>query len=198
MDLQSISHLEVRYTFKPGNTGRPQIARAGSQHRGYFRPLSLKCPLKGLFAALKLGAVLQKTRLAVEKQPQSKGCHTVPDLTVLHTEHICELKDTVTYSIPGRLVRVEARIQSHVRPCGTCGGRSGTGTGFALSSSGFPSQYHYITAPYSLVSGCTIGPLAAAVPQKKNQSTATIKILIKVCIHLGVFTIYITLLGRGY
>jgi hypothetical protein len=41
----------------------------------------------------------------------------------------------------------EARVRSRVIPCGICGGQNGTGTGFSLSTSVFPSQFHSTGAP---------------------------------------------------
>jgi hypothetical protein len=40
-----------------------------------------------------------------------------------------------------RPLTAEARVRSRVNPCGICGGQSGTGTGFSLSSLVIPGQY---------------------------------------------------------
>jgi hypothetical protein len=45
-----------------------------------------------------------------------------------------------------RPLTAEARVRTWVNPCGICGGQSGTGTGFSLSSSVFPSIYHSTVA----------------------------------------------------
>jgi hypothetical protein len=41
----------------------------------------------------------------------------------------------------------EARVRSRVIPCGICGRRSGTATGFSPSTSGLPCQFHSAGAP---------------------------------------------------
>jgi hypothetical protein len=39
---------------------------------------------------------------------------------------------------------VDARVRARVNPCGICGGQSGTGIGFSLSSSVLTCQYCYM------------------------------------------------------
>jgi hypothetical protein len=59
----------------------------------------------------------------------------------------------------------EARVRAWVSPCVICGGQRGTGTGFSLTSSAFPSQYLSTVALRTPTSpgGLTIGLLVAAV-----------------------------------
>jgi hypothetical protein len=44
-------------------------------------------------------------------------------------------------AVSHRLLTAEARVRIPVNPCGICGGQSGSGTGFSLSSSVFSYQY---------------------------------------------------------
>jgi hypothetical protein len=50
-------------------------------------------------------------------------------------------------AVSRRPLTAEARFQSRVSPCGICGGQSGTGTGFSLSTSVFPCPFHSTGAP---------------------------------------------------
>jgi hypothetical protein len=45
-----------------------------------------------------------------------------------------------------RPLTAEARVRARVNTCGICSGQSGTGTGFCLSASVFPCQYHSTVA----------------------------------------------------
>jgi hypothetical protein len=47
---------------------------------------------------------------------------------------------------------VEAQVNTQVTPYGICGGQSGTGTGFSLSSSVFLCQYRSPVAVHSHIS----------------------------------------------
>jgi hypothetical protein len=38
-------------------------------------------------------------------------------------------------------------LTTEARPCGICGGQSGTGTGFSPSTSGLTCQFHSTVAP---------------------------------------------------
>jgi hypothetical protein len=51
---------------------------------------------------------------------------------------------------------VEVRVRSQINPCGICGRKSSTGTGFSSSNSPSPCQRHSVNAlyPYSLTCFC--------------------------------------------
>jgi hypothetical protein len=50
----------------------------------------------------------------------------------------------------------EARVRSRVIPFGTCGGHSGTETGFSPCTSVFPGQCHSNIVPFSASSTCCL------------------------------------------
>jgi hypothetical protein len=63
-----------------------------------------------------------------------------PRLTILHGRAMAQ-------AVIRRPLTAEARFRSRVSPCGICGGQSGIGTGFSLSTSVFRCQFHSTDAP---------------------------------------------------
>jgi hypothetical protein len=75
---------------------------------------------------------------------------SVTDYTVSNERGISEYRIgcTIAEMVSRRPPTAEDRVRAWVNPCGICGGKSGTVTGFAPSSSVFPCQYHnFIRAP---------------------------------------------------
>jgi hypothetical protein len=71
--------------------------------------------------------------------------HSVSCLCIflLHWDHVA------AQVVICRLLTAESRLRAPVRPCGICGGQSGTGTSSSPSPSAFPSQYHSTSAVLS-------------------------------------------------
>jgi hypothetical protein len=65
----------------------------------------------------------------------------------------------IAQAVSDRPLITEAQIRTWVSPCGICGGQSGTGTGFSLSSSVFPCQYHSTTALHLIIWGIKNSPV---------------------------------------
>ena len=53
----------------------------------------------------------------------------------------------MTQAVSRQPITAEAQVRSRVRPCGICGGQSGTATYFSPSTSVFPSQFNSTGAP---------------------------------------------------
>jgi hypothetical protein len=49
-------------------------------------------------------------------------------------------------AVSRRPLTAETRVRSRVGSCGICGGQSGTGTGFSLSTSVFLCQFYFTGA----------------------------------------------------
>ena len=83
-------------------------------------------------------------------------------------------------AVSRRPLIAEARVRSRVSPCRICGGQSGTGTGFSLSTSVVPCQFHSTDAPllgnilitglHNKPQGCGASVASAAGPFSANRT----------------------------
>jgi hypothetical protein len=85
------------------------------------------------------------------------------------TQARLQVGSAMAQAVNRRPLTAEARVRSHLIPCGFCGGRGGSGTYFSPSSSVSTCQYHSTVALHTYISsgGCTIGPLCAAVQRHR-------------------------------
>jgi hypothetical protein len=81
-------------------------------------------------------------------------------------------------AVSRRPVTAEARTLALVSPCGICGGRSGTKTGFLLVSSAFPCQHYSTVAVHTHITcemnnrpvgGCSSETSSHAIGMKSNM-----------------------------
>jgi hypothetical protein len=63
---------------------------------------------------------------------------TIFQFSVVYFKSLSVTPTAVAQSVRRRPLTAEARVQSRVSPCRICGGQSGTGTGFSLSTSVLP------------------------------------------------------------
>jgi hypothetical protein len=66
---------------------------------------------------------------------------------LLMFKFLCDFGRAMAQAVSLRPPTAEARVRFRVGPCGICGGKSGAGTGFSPSTSGFPCQFHSTGAP---------------------------------------------------
>jgi hypothetical protein len=65
----------------------------------------------------------------------------------------------IAQAVCRRTLTSAARVRARVNPVGLCDGKSDTGTGFSLSSSVFPCQYH-----------STMGTMSSTFPKIQKNS----------------------------
>jgi hypothetical protein len=97
--------------------------------------------------------------------PKASSCHgSSPS-----TKYRSRLGRGIAQAVSRRLLNAGAPVRAHGSPCGIFGVQRGTGTCSSQEFFSVPLSigYHCPDAPYSLIyhsDGCTMWPLAAAVP----------------------------------
>jgi hypothetical protein len=89
-------------------------------------------------------APIRRADTRVKNCPYGHSVATLLNPHVVTFSYKCSLtvvSRAMVQAVSRHSVTAEARVRAWVSPCGICGGKSGTGTGFSPSSSVLPCQY---------------------------------------------------------
>ena len=88
-------------------------------------------------------------RLVFVEKPEFLLCPLRAEFLRIIYMNISTQGRTMALAVSRRPLMSKVRILSHISPCEICGGHSGTGKGFSLSTSIFPWQFKFTNILYS-------------------------------------------------
>jgi hypothetical protein len=88
-------------------------------------------------------------RLVFVEKPEFLLCPLRAEFLRIIYMNISTQGRTMALAVSRRPLMSKVRILSHISPCEICGGHSGTGKGFSLSTSIFPCQFKFTNILYS-------------------------------------------------